>query len=548
MIIPVVAGAILGLAFDMNSMRPGSKYIFDPPDIEKNVQTIPRTFTESRYRFIESSSDGSSFLGVDGELSLKVKQGMVDISGAGKYMTKTVDRKKTVEMLITVNHETKTLTFPSHTTMRSDWQSKPQSSIGTHYIRSITYGGQLIISYKLIANKSEDIEEIKAAVTGNLAISGKMDINVTGKMDKINKDLHGKYTVSISVSATAGVFSPPKNIADCLKLCKEYPGMVKKINNGRGAPLKIELVALSTLNTDYKAYLKNYGMEATFMKATNMFEDLRNAGTEFKRWDRNKLWNPQQQDMVNKFRSKHKTAELSMASAISSMNSAKGVAPNHFDQAFNDYGQGRENIPWRYSLELTKLMHKVENIPYVWYPYTSAETHYIHWGSVNCSVPSSVPIYIGYAATSSKGYGNGGNILCLNVKPQFESREPYKKGEAEVSRISGMTYETLKTSTGFAYCALCELENATSVVTITGRTDCPSEMKLEYNGFLATNKKALSELVCMAGRPDDKIVDLHAKEDPKASKLVPVWMECEECEEEDEEEKAKYVNCAVCSR
>ncbi|GIY08091.1 uncharacterized protein CDAR_85611 [Caerostris darwini] len=208
MIIPVVAGAILGLAFDMNSVKPGSKYIFDPPDIEKNMQTIPRTFTQSQYRLIESSSDTSSFLDIDGELSLKVKRGLVDISGSGKYMANTVNRQKTVEMLITVNHETETLTFPSYTTLRTDWQGKPPSSIGTHYIRSITYGGQLIISYKLIATKSEHTEEIKAAVTAALGISGNLDANVTGSMEKISKELKGKFSLSITAFATTGPFSP----------------------------------------------------------------------------------------------------------------------------------------------------------------------------------------------------------------------------------------------------------------------------------------------------------------------------------------------------
>ncbi|GIY82674.1 uncharacterized protein CEXT_508491 [Caerostris extrusa] len=196
-------------------------------------QIIPRTFTQSLYRLIESSSDTNSFLDVDGELSLKVKQGLIDISGVGKYLVKTVDRQKMVEMMIIVDHEIETLTFPSYTTMRTDWQSKPPSSIGTHYVRSITYGGLLMISFQLTATKTEFYEEIKAAMTGAFGMSGNMGANVTGNLEKLSEQVKDKSTMSISTFATAGAFSPPSNIADCLKLCKEYPGMVKQINNGR---------------------------------------------------------------------------------------------------------------------------------------------------------------------------------------------------------------------------------------------------------------------------------------------------------------------------
>lgn len=72
-------------------------------------------------------------------------------------------------------------TFPSYSKVRPEWLLRPPRDVGTHYIRSITYGGQLIISYQLKATKDEYMEEIKAAVTANLALSGKLDVNVTGK-------------------------------------------------------------------------------------------------------------------------------------------------------------------------------------------------------------------------------------------------------------------------------------------------------------------------------------------------------------------------------
>ncbi|GFY69959.1 uncharacterized protein TNIN_478151 [Trichonephila inaurata madagascariensis] len=196
----------------MPKMELKSYYIFDQEDISKHLQVIPSTNTRSQYRMIESSSDVSDFINVDGDLTLKAKNGDINLSAYGKYMMKTINRDQSVEILFTVYHETQTETFPSYCKLRTDWQGRPQKDVGTHYIRSITYGGQLMISYVLKANKAENMEEIKAAVSGNLAISGSLDANVTGKLEKLSEAVKDKSSVVITTYATTGVFSPPSNL------------------------------------------------------------------------------------------------------------------------------------------------------------------------------------------------------------------------------------------------------------------------------------------------------------------------------------------------
>ncbi|GFR12904.1 uncharacterized protein TNCT_324661 [Trichonephila clavata] len=93
------------MAVQMPSMDRKSYYIFDQDDISKNLQVIPRTNTRSQYRMIESSSDVSDFLNVDGDLTIKVKNGDIGLGVYGKYMMKTMDRDNSVEILITVYHE-----------------------------------------------------------------------------------------------------------------------------------------------------------------------------------------------------------------------------------------------------------------------------------------------------------------------------------------------------------------------------------------------------------------------------------------------------------
>ncbi|KAF8769801.1 hypothetical protein HNY73_017410 [Argiope bruennichi] len=145
--------------------------------------TIHRSHTKSRYRLIEASSESNDFLNVDGKLALKAKSGWSgNLQGLGKYLKHLINRQKTIELLCTVYHETVAETFPTYTPQKNEWKSKRPEQVGTHYIRSIIYGGQLVISYKMTVKKEEDIEEMKAAVDGALAKEGCLDAHVAGKV------------------------------------------------------------------------------------------------------------------------------------------------------------------------------------------------------------------------------------------------------------------------------------------------------------------------------------------------------------------------------
>ncbi|KAF8769799.1 uncharacterized protein LOC129989266 [Argiope bruennichi] len=544
MIIPIVAGAILGLAFNFDTYKLQHTYIFDPNDIAKNLQIIPKTFTQSQYRLIQSSSDSSNLLDIDGDLSLKAKKGDIDLSGYGKYMMKTVNRENTVEMLITVYHETQTETFPSYTKVRTDWQSKPSKNVGTHYIRSITYGGQLIISYLLKANKDEYMEDIKAAVTANLAISGSLDVNVTGRLEKLSEEIKDKTTVAISTFATTGIFNPPSDIKALLDLVNEYPELVKKEGGGKGAPLKVDIVDLSTLNRNYTAFLKNAALEGMLNEATNKYDDLRVSWDAYKDWEFSTSWDPKWDKDVNSYNVRLKRAKDAMSKAISNLDPTKGL--EQFDEAFKVYGEHGLNIPNRFAREFKNLTHHVENKPFFWFPYTTAVSSYVHWGRLNCTLPSPEPLFIGYAGTSPVDFGNGGNIECLPAgKP---SLVPKKVSSTVLSEINGLLYELPDKKSAQTLCAFCKLENATVAYTISGRTECPEKMKLEYSGYLMSSRDAGtgSSFICLDKDPDGQIPAGNQKfADGSTAVLSPVLTFCSSCEED---ENLKYVGCVVCSR
>lgn len=60
---------------------------------------------------VTDTQEARDFLGVSGELSLKIKTGKVQIEGLGQYLKETYSRSKVVEILVKVHYETVSETF-----------------------------------------------------------------------------------------------------------------------------------------------------------------------------------------------------------------------------------------------------------------------------------------------------------------------------------------------------------------------------------------------------------------------------------------------------
>ncbi|GIY82672.1 uncharacterized protein CEXT_508481 [Caerostris extrusa] len=161
-------------------------------------------------------------------------------------------------------------------------------------------------------------------------------------------------------------------------------------------------------------------MNGLLNEAVNKFDDIRIALKQFREWeDHSPIWGAQCQGWINDYQTALKDANLAMSQAISDLDASGGL--DQFDKAFKMYGENEKNIPHRYMLELESSNINEKN-------HTPGSVHRCCFslcplGSVNCSLPSPEPLFVGYAATSSTGFGNGGNIECLTSdKPDLEQK------------------------------------------------------------------------------------------------------------------------------
>ena len=85
----------LGRTYDVKTSTAG-RDIFPSDITPKTINVNQFTF---QYKVVKNSSDVRELLGISGELSLKIKAGLVDVEGSGKYLDDSEKKEGTTEVL-----------------------------------------------------------------------------------------------------------------------------------------------------------------------------------------------------------------------------------------------------------------------------------------------------------------------------------------------------------------------------------------------------------------------------------------------------------------
>ncbi|GFU03136.1 MACPF domain-containing protein [Trichonephila clavipes] len=92
------------------------------------------------------------------------------------------------------------------------------------------------------------------SVEGVLSLSA---VLFSAKLEKLQKEAQDSASMEINYYATVPIEGVSYTTDGLIKLVEEFPNHVKKINNGLGNPLRMEMVPLRALQGDYAEYLEN---------------------------------------------------------------------------------------------------------------------------------------------------------------------------------------------------------------------------------------------------------------------------------------------------
>ena len=85
----------IGRTYDARNTTAGID-IFPSNITTKRINVNQFTF---KYKVVRNSNDVKDLLNISGELSLKVKAGLVNVEGSGKYLSDTNTKEGTTELL-----------------------------------------------------------------------------------------------------------------------------------------------------------------------------------------------------------------------------------------------------------------------------------------------------------------------------------------------------------------------------------------------------------------------------------------------------------------
>ncbi|KAG8184432.1 hypothetical protein JTE90_026351 [Oedothorax gibbosus] len=483
---------LLGQTYDLGKERTGLQ-IF-PADVEKNAQRIERYSTDSQYRMVENAAEVKDFLDIQGKLSLKVKSGLVDVSGEGAYLKDSSSKTDGLEILVKLHFETVTFTIPSWVKPNADWSLLNEKFIGTHYCRSITYGGDLIASVRVSANNAFDLQRIKGAINGGVNAKS-FEAEIKGKLEMLQQNAADTSSLEISYYASVPLQGVSHDIEGLLKLVEQFPEHVKKVNDGLGNPLRMELHDLAALKQGAKPYLENRALTDELEDLEFQFDDLRETRRKLGIWVT--ALPPAAPEGVNK-KIEQFTDQVNRVfglylQTIADLDVSKGASTQPLKDAFAAYGgKDGDMLPHKYVRMLTALQKDIYESNPELKPRVGGAL-YTRWGRGECPKDEEASVVGVMSSSEVTPDGGSGDFVCIPPDPINPSQKDYFQGEddpddhlivsplryvGEASRFSHMSLKQVS-------CAKCRVAGRTASLMMVASTKCPSpEWTLEYSGVL----------------------------------------------------------------
>ncbi|XP_071114327.1 uncharacterized protein [Haliotis cracherodii] len=264
-------GMSIGRVFDMRTFACGLN-IFSRDDIAK-TSTVERHSNTVKYSVIKGSRDVNNILGISGDISLKAKAGIIDVEGVGSYLKEDRSQDNVMEILARAQVETVTVSMDD-ATPKEGWATNAN---GTHYIRSIIYGGDLVVRIRIKGSDARQMEEIKGKVQGGLATHGIIDAKAQAEFKKLEQDIKSNSEIDIEYHSTTPKGEMPRDINGMLRALDSFKTDIQQLNDNKGVPCKCEIVPLHYLDATIPAILKSSAYISQINSLEEKYDDVQIA-------------------------------------------------------------------------------------------------------------------------------------------------------------------------------------------------------------------------------------------------------------------------------
>ncbi|KAL3862850.1 hypothetical protein ACJMK2_008796 [Sinanodonta woodiana] len=267
-------GMNLGTTFDLQTGFIGMN-IF-PREYTSSPLVMEHPSTEIKYSVIKNIQDIGNVLEVSAECTLKILAGVVKAEGVGKYLEEDTFEENTLLTLARAHVETVTETLTGEQPIKN-WK---ETVTGTHYVRSITYGGDLVIRVRIKGSDTHHLKRIKETFKGNLCGM----FNIATGSDAVEEARALQNKIDIDCYPDIPQEQKPKDYDGIILTLKTFVNDVKLLNNGKGNAILCELLPVQCLDPDVPRVLRNSGIQVYLREMVDAYEDLRHANSALNRF------------------------------------------------------------------------------------------------------------------------------------------------------------------------------------------------------------------------------------------------------------------------
>ncbi|GFT95197.1 MACPF domain-containing protein [Nephila pilipes] len=504
---------LLGQTYDLGKNRPGVQ-IF-PANVSASATVLEQYFTDSQYRLVESNSQVKEFLDVSGALSLKIKSGMIDVSGEGSYTKDISSYDNSLQILIKVHFETITRTIPFNVKPLGDWTQYNPQFLGTHYMRSLTMGGDLIAAVIVKANNKFDMERIKGALSASVNTSGgTFEGEIKAKLEKLRQEAQDSASMEIRYWATVPLEGVSYTTDGLLQLIKDFPVHVKRVNNGLGNPLRMELLPLKLLQPDFAEYMENRAIGGMLEDMDYHLDDILATRKALGIWMAGlpPIIPAGIQKMMETFSNKMNNLLGVFLKSIDQLDTSANASMKPITEALDAYKGEEGSMPQKYMRQFLLLRQEIyREAPELKPRIGGAEYNY--WGRSECEGAGTKTVMSGVMSSSQSGQNGGSSeLICAPTNPEnpdplqyFPSYDPKDEDQlfenllispiiynGELEKYKPMTFKQVA-------CARCRSSHRTTLITKPGDSACPKNWTKEYNGLMMApgRNDPKGDCVCM---------------------------------------------------
>ena len=357
--VPFINNMLLGRTFDYSKSEVGNDIISE--EERKKAQTIRNDRSDIKYKMIKSSEDVRDVLDVSGQLSVKVMAGTVDVEGKGSYLKSSINSENSVEVMVQVYYKTVTKTLHDNIKLLNNWDLNGVT--GKHYIRSLTYGGYLIASFKYHVSNEQEKEQIKASVKVDVN-TVKAEVGVKGMFEKLASSSTSQSSLVITYSSSVISDKVPVDLPTLIKVIENFRSDMKKTNNGIGVPVLAEIGELRLLRNvndaarnKYK-FLENSMLNQKMGIIATMFHDLKVTSDALENAVEDADITVILEKKYGEFNFRLSTISDKFYKAIQTLdlNAVGNSGAKQFDEALAAYKEGKtEFLPGKYLREFRKF-------------------------------------------------------------------------------------------------------------------------------------------------------------------------------------------------